>query len=136
MSDLQKTIKDVRDILSTRKRVGTDTQMDVWVKWALDELEKATKCPDCGGSGVVEMSFDPYYAEPCVCTVDWMQETFKNAKELHNLKLQHSEVNIILDAYKDGVESLYQIIQRGDLTSFDLKQADEVLSTLRKEEAK
>lgn len=36
-----------------------------------------------------------------------------------------------IEVYQDAVESLYQIIQRGDLTSFDLKQADDVTASLQ-----
>jgi hypothetical protein len=40
------------------------------------------------------------------------------------------EKMIEIERYQDAVESLYQIIQRGDLTSFDMKQADEVINWL------
>jgi predicted Zn-dependent protease len=44
---------------------------------------------------------------------------------------ERDELQKRVEEYKDAVESLYQIIQRGDLTTLDLKQADDVLDQIR-----
>lgn len=44
------------------------------------------KCPECDGSEINEMCDDPYYSEPCACTVDWRGEALKNALEVRQLR--------------------------------------------------
>lgn len=53
-----------------------------------EDLKRATTCSDCGGTGVVELSHDPHYSVPCVCTVDWMQEAIDRSKANDNLREQ------------------------------------------------
>jgi len=50
-----------------------DLRMPHWVRALLEQLEQAqqaNKCPDCGGSGRVELCHDPLYTERCICTYD------------------------------------------------------------------
>jgi hypothetical protein len=44
-----------------------------------------------------------------------------------------SPQQVLIEQQADAIESLYQLIQRGELTSWDLKEADRVLSQLKGE---
>jgi hypothetical protein len=44
---------------------------------------------------------------------------------------KHSDLLLEKKVLLDVIDSLYQIIQRGELTSFDMKQADEVYDSVK-----
>jgi len=63
-----------------------------------DGIEHGTfdfKCPECNGSEINEMCDDPYYAEPCACTVDWRGEVLKNALEVRQLREENERLKEI-----------------------------------------
>ncbi|KAA9007225.1 hypothetical protein F4V43_01690 [Paenibacillus spiritus] len=62
----------------------------------------------------------------------WLQEA-KIYKQSYEAALKHADAReqLLKEESSEAVEGLYQIIQRGDLTSFDLDQAEEVYKRIR-----
>jgi len=56
---------------------------------------------------------------------------FSAAEKLTAMEKERDELQKRVEDYADAVDSLYQIIQRGDLTTLDLEQTDDVVNRFK-----
>lgn len=84
---------DKRKLLEFAERESKDGSDDMGYRVAMKLIISQTRagrfkhvCPDCGGTEINVMCDDPYYAEPCVCTVDLMADNLKLCAERDELR--------------------------------------------------
>ena len=95
------------------RRSGTNKLMPEYyiLEEMRDAIESGTfeyKCPECGGSEINVMCDDPYYAEPCACTVDWQKEAAEIAMQAYELR---EELSLSKKLYAIGVEERVKLVK-------------------------
>ena len=80
------------------------------------------------------MSFDPYYAVACICTVDFMKEVTDSNEEILKLRTEHISMKEALEWYAD--EENYDQNENAmhpEILDDEGEKARVVLSTLTKD---
>jgi len=116
-------LQEIREALVRKEALIKVLQVDnEMLEVTVEQLQKQTTCQNCGGTGIVEMSFDPYYSEPCECTIDWMSEAFKQAEKNRSLTAQNT-------AMKEALEKAqYHLAREQYMSAEDV--VDSTLSTI------